>query len=406
MMEMYDVIVIGGGPAGSTVATLLARQNHKVLLLEKEKFPRYHIGESMVTGVIPILKELGIFEQIDSYGFQKKYGTTFLWGDQKEAWSVKFGEVSKLAGEEVPEYAYQVQRAEFDEILLRHSEKNGAKVLEEHFVKEFIFEEERCVGIKYQDPSGENFEARARYTVDASGQSTMLGRKMDVINYDDELKNIAVWSYFTKCDRYEGDLEGNILVENTSDGWIWYIPFSNGMTSIGWVSPNETFKQESNISLEKRYAEVLENSKEIKNMMKDAKQVDKFYTAKDWSYINNSFYGPGCVMVGDAAGFVDPLFSTGVFLAMNGASSVAKCLHQALVKPEQEEEFFSNYESEYKQVLKVITLFVHHFYDSNRQLNSYFTKAQTLVDPQEMLTIRQDFIYLITGLAGRRALTK
>ena len=401
--EKYDVIVIGGGPAGSSLASLLAKKNRKVLLLEKEKFPRYHIGESLVPGVMPILEEIGAREAVESYGFKRKNGITLVWGRGQEPWAVSFDE-PYTKGEGYG-YAYQVVRSEFDNLLLQHAKKMGANIKEEHKVTEIIHRDGRVVGVKYQSSHNEVIcEAYANYIVDATGQSALLGNYFKSIETDPQLKNIATWAYFTDVEQYEAEAAGNILTEHTAYGWVWVIPQHTGKTSIGWVASTDKYKRllESESSIEDAYMKVLNSTVEARRRLQKAQraQDEPLRTIRDWSYKCNKFYGPGYLLVGDAAGLVDPLFSTGVFLAMNGGTFGAKMLDFALAEPAREEEFFSRYETAYKAFLDTVTSFVHFFYDASRELEDYFGEAKVLVDPIDRMTARQDFVYLISGLAG------
>ncbi|MBW3112518.1 tryptophan 7-halogenase [Bacillus sp. MCCB 382] len=394
----YDVIVVGGGPAGATASALLAKNGKDVLVIEKEVFPRYKIGESLVTGIIPILKELEIYDKVKRDDFIQKYGVTLLWGNTIDPWHIYFGETGPDGGEY--DYAFQVERSKFDQILLNNAREKGATVLEGHQVIEFIEIDGRCTGVRYRKPNGEEYIVHAKYIIDASGQATLLARKNKLIEYDEKLKNIAVWSYFEDVEQYEHRAAGNILTENTTDGWIWVIPLANGKTSIGWVSNGNWTKEKGNLNLEQKFREVLSNSIETKRRIKNARQVDSVRTAKDWSYVSKQFYGPGYVLAGDAAGFIDPLFSSGVFLAMNAGSLSAKLINSALDDPLNENEYLYRYEAAYKTFLEKVISFVHYFYDASLDRTSYFKKAQTLVDPWRKLTDREDFIFLISGLAG------
>ncbi|PTL78103.1 tryptophan halogenase [Vitiosangium sp. GDMCC 1.1324] len=394
----WDVVVVGGGPGGSTVGGLLARRGYRVLLIEREKFPRYHIGESLVPGIMPVLKELGLYEKALQQGFTRKYGVTLLWGRHREPWSVYFGEAGPFA------YTFQVCRSEFDSMLLKHARALGATVLEETKVSEFLFEDGRCVGVRYAASGGEPpREARARFVIDASGQSHLLGRALDLIEWDEDLKNLAVWTYFSGARLYEGRDAGNILVENLPDGWLWLIPLHDGTQSVGWVTPHENARAHEG-RLGQLLLDRIEQSVEARRMLAPAQRVAAFHSMRDWSYRCRRFHGPGFLLVGDAAGFVDPLFSTGVFLAMNGGSLAATVLDHLLRHPKDEERMRQRYEAIYRQFLDVVFSFVHYFYDASKDKEVYWAHAQELVDPLRQMSARQDFIHLISGLGGLHTL--
>lgn len=398
MNSNYDVIVIGGGPAGSTISTLLSKKGRKVLLLEKDEFPRYHIGESLVTGVMPILEELDVLSKMEDGKFTKKYGITFVWGDNNQPWTVNFGEAGPDNNSQY-EYAFEVTRSEFDHILINHAQENNVHVLQKHTVKRLLFENERCAGLQYIDNNNEIHEARARYIIDASGQNAIMGHNKKMLKYDEKLKNTAIWTYYKDAKRYEGKNSGNIIIENSGKGkgWMWFIPLKDNVTSVGWVTPSTIIKKGM---IENQFYEILDNTSEVKSMLSDALQIEGFRTTRDWSYKAENFAGPGYMITGDAAGFVDPLFSTGVFLAMNSASYGAKILDQVLSDPSKEEELFKEYEMKYKAFLDKVLAFVHYFYDASRNKQKYFDKAQEIVTPIEAMTSRQEFVYLISGLAG------
>ncbi|MBE9043756.1 FAD-dependent oxidoreductase [Pleurocapsales cyanobacterium LEGE 10410] len=399
----HDVVVIGGGPAGSTIATLLSKQNRDVLLLESEKFPRYHIGESMVPGVVPILDELEVLDKVDAHGFVKKYGATFVWGQDRAPWDVRFCDRS-IAAQKYGS-TYQVIRSEFDELLLRHAQSKGVDVREEHKVTNVHFDGDRCKGVEFKNSQGQIQNATAKYIVDATGQAAILGRHLNLVEDDDKLRNIATWTYFKNVEQYDGLAAGNILTENTPNGWIWVIPRHDGLTSIGWVTTVDKYRQLLSESIEKTYLQVVTNSAETGRRLIDAEQAQPIRSIRDWSYTCKQFCGPGFLIAGDAAGFVDPLFSTGVWLAMNSGSLGANMLNQALNNPQKEAEFLNTYETAYKNFLGDVLSFVKYFYDAHLPKDSYFGEAQKIVQTDSNWSSRQDFVSLISGLHGLHSLT-
>lgn len=397
MNEQYDVIVVGGGPAGSTTAGLLAKWGRRVLVLEKEKFPRYHIGESLVPGCMPIFEQLGVLDEIEAAASgMKKYGITFLWGANPKPWQMEFAEVCPHP------YSFEVKRAEFDNILLNNSRRLGATVIEEATVREPVFEEGRCIGVRYvRAHSDELIEVRAPMVVDASGQAKFLGHRLGAVDWHDDLKNLAVWSYFQGGTRHPGRFAGNITVENRPTGWLWMIPFGDDSCSVGFVGPVEEFTGAG-----KPPAEILKEqiavSTQVKELLATATEIEGSRTAKDWSYSCEQMTAPGALLVGDAAAFVDPLFSTGVMLGMKGATAAARSIHAILDEPEREAEFAASYEQAYREFLGTVVTFVRFFYDATRKVGEYFEEAQNLVDPKHNQAARKDFVGLISGLYGSR----
>ncbi|MEO6703305.1 MAG: NAD(P)/FAD-dependent oxidoreductase [Jatrophihabitantaceae bacterium] len=391
----YDVIVIGGGPAGSTAAGLLAKAGRRVLVLEREKFPRYHVGESLVPGVMPVLDELGVRETIERAGFIHKHGTTLRWGAERELWTIHFDEAGPW------EYAYEVQRADFDNALLTNARALGATVIEEAEVIEAIDENGRCVGVRYRHGRrGEPIEVRAAYVIDASGQGKLMARRDGLLNWHEDLRNVAIWTYFQGGSQLPGIDRGNILTEYHQDGWVWVIPFNDGTRSVGFVSPYQQYSS-AGLTPGEFFESRLAVAPEAQRLLEGATRIADYRTTKDWSYSCSRFSGPGYVMVGDAAAFVDPLFSTGVMLAMKSASVAAHAVDAILSEPSREQHCQQAFEASYRDFFDTVVSFVRYFYDARRQRVDYWARAQELVDPVRELEQRADFIRLISGLAGQ-----
>jgi FAD-dependent halogenase len=400
--DSYDVIVVGGGPSGATASALLSKRGRRVLLLEKEKFPRYHIGESLIPGVMPVIRELDAVRPLEELGAIDKHGVTLIWGKSPDPWTIRFHEIGTNApvDESAPRpYAYEVKRAEFDNMLLTHSRRAGTTVIEEANVREAIFDGDRCVGVRYNlVHSDEVFEAYAPVVIDASGQAKLMARHFDTVDWHSDLRNLAVWTYFQGGTRYSGEDAGNILVEALPPGWLWMIPFSDNTCSVGYVAPSEEFAK-SDLSPAERLHKAVSETNEISRMLAGATKVAQVRTAKDWSYTCRRMSGPGFLQVGDAAAFIDPLFSTGVMLAMKGGSLAANAAEKMLDASADEAHVLQTYEKEYHAVLDVVVSFVRFFYDQNRDVEEYFDKARDLIDPEELRKSRENFIVLVSGLA-------
>jgi flavin-dependent dehydrogenase len=391
--EQYDVVVVGGGPAGSCAAGLLAMRGRKVLLLEREKFPRYHIGESTITGVWPTLDRLGLRERMEHLGFVRKYGASVLWGSDDACWGFLFRETGKY------EYTYQVPRAEFDTLLLGRARELGVQVVEDATVKDAVFDGDRMTGLRYQLRGADTVtEVRSRITIDASGQQHWLARNLDIVEWHEDLKNIAVWGYYQGCRRYEGEKAGHTLVENLKGGWLWFIPMANDVTSVGYVTPTSVMTK-SGKTIEELFAAAIEGSIEVEPMMKGSMRSSGYRTARDWSYTCTRFHGEGWALVGDAAAFVDPLLSTGVGLAVRGARIVADAVGHALDHPEAERRALQAYEDNSRAYLTVILDFVRFFYDMTKSRAEYYQGAQDISDPEQYEEPEFDFVKLVSGLA-------
>jgi halogenation protein CepH len=401
MTHPFDVLVIGGGPAGATTAALLAEQGHEVVLLEREKFPRYHIGESLVPGVNPVLERLGLTERMEGLSFEHKLGISLLWGAERDIWTVYFSEGTPY------EYTWQVKRAEFDNLLLTRARELGAMVIEEAAVSELVVDADgRAIGAKYRrGQSADSQTITARYVIDATGQGKLIARKEKLLTWHEDLRNVGVWTYFQGGTQLEGRDRGNIVTEHHADGWFWVIPFSDGSRSVGFVGPNDDYLR-SDLSAEEFFYQKLDTSKEAKRLLDGATRCADFRVTKDWSYHATRFVGPGYLLTGDAAAFVDPLFSTGVMLAMKGGAAAAETVDQILSDPRGvahcEAAHQEVYETAYREFFNTVVSFVRYFYDARRHRVEYWERAQELIDPVREVREREDFIKLISGLCGAR----
>ncbi len=396
--DVLDVVVIGGGPAGATLAGLLARKNRNVLILERERFPRYHIGESLIPGFMRAMEELGMTERLEARGFEKKAGGTLLWGAGRIPWGFSFIEGTPY------KHAYHVRRADLDSMLLDRARELGAHVLEEATVKDFIEENGRVTGVTYTVRGSEVplHEVRTSLVIDASGQARVLGRKYATVNWHEDLRNVAIWTYFDNCHRLPGAERSNILTEGLSDGWFWAIPIGESTMSVGYVTTSDNAA--ANGSLEDMFSARREETTQVKELLRDATQAGGFRTARDWSYTCDRFYGPGWALVGDAAAFVDPLLSTGVTLATLAASALSGIVDTVLDHPEIEEKALERYATTYRRFFDEIRVFIGKFYDQSKNKEFYWDQAQQLADPERKFTPRVTFIQLASGLSGANPL--
>jgi flavin-dependent dehydrogenase len=397
--DQYDVVVIGGGPAGATLSGMLSRRGHRVLVLERERFPRYHIGESLIPGFMRAMGELGLLERLETRGFEKKNGGTLVWGAQKLPWGFSFIEGGGY------NYSYHVRRADLDALILDRARELGAEVLEEATVKETIEEDGRVVGLRYtvRGSEAEAQEVRAKLVIDASGQARVLGRKFSEIMWHEDMRNVAVWTYFDNCDRLPGNESTNILIEGLKGGWFWGIPIDKATMSVGYVTASKAVS-ENGQSLEELFNAKVAESSQLKDLLKNAHQSGGFRTARDWSYTCERFYGPGWALVGDAAAFVDPLFSTGVALATLAAIALSGIVDKILSHPEIEHDALDRYGNAYRAFFDEIREFVSKFYDRTRHKEFYWEQAQTIVDPEQVRSPREDFVQLVSGMSGRHPL--
>ncbi|MET8661709.1 NAD(P)/FAD-dependent oxidoreductase [Streptomyces griseus] len=393
--DRFDVIVIGGGPAGATTAGLLAKRGHRVLVLDRERFPRYHVGESLIPAFMRPMEEMGLTERMDERGFERKYGGTLVWGNKQIPWNFSFIKGGPHA------YAYHTRRADMDALILDRARELGAYIIEDATVKEAIQEDGRVTGVRFTLRGLDGVqEVRASLVVDASGQSRVLSRKLAEVSWHDQLQNVAVWTYFDNCERLPGDEYTNILIEGLDDGWFWAIPIDKGTISVGYVTRSATAASAEG-SLEDLFHEEREKSTKLKKMLGNARQSAGFRTARDWSYTSSRFHGDGWVLVGDSAAFVDPLFSTGVALATLAGSTLSGIVDQILKHPEIEEKALDRYSTAYRSFFDEIRVFVERFYDKTKYKEFYFSLAQEMVDPEKKNEPSVDFVTLISGLSGK-----
>jgi len=324
----YDVIVIGGGPAGSTVASILAREGRKVVLFEKERFPRHHIGESLMTDTYWTFKRMGLLEKLKESPFVRKYSVQFANPAGKESRPFYFFE----ANHHESAVTWQVTRAQFDLMLIEHAADQGATVYQETPIKRVLFAEGRAHGVEARMADGSLQEFHAPVVVDASGQSALLSNKMGWRVRDPKLKKAVLYSYFKGAHR-EPDLNGGAtLVLRTpagSNGWFWYIPLENDITSVGVVADPDYLHKGRGKDLAKIFYEEIEKVESCRRRVEGATRTDKIYSIIDYSYRSKNCAGDGFILIGDAYGFLDPIYSSGVLLALKMAELAADSIHDA-----------------------------------------------------------------------------
>jgi flavin-dependent dehydrogenase len=327
--QSADVVVIGGGPAGSTVSTLLAQHGCRVKLYERERFPRFHIGESLIPETYWVFQRLKMLDKMRASPFVKKYSVQFVSASGKLSapfyfWDNKPHECSQT---------WQVIRSEFDLMMLQNAEEQGVEVHQATRVLEVLFEANRAVGVRIQKEDGTKEEVRAQVVVDASGQSTMLQNRFKLRLWDPVLNKGAIWTYWERAYRDTGRDEGATLVVQATNkrGWFWYIPQHDNTVSVGVVAPFDyLFKGRG--SHEQTYNEEVEACPAIKERVSPGKRVTGYFATKDYSYRSKEVAGEGWVLVGDAFGFLDPLYSSGVLLALKSGELAADAIAEGLAK--------------------------------------------------------------------------
>jgi flavin-dependent dehydrogenase len=357
-----DVVVIGGGPAGATVSTLLAQKGYKVELYERDHFPRFHIGESMIPDTYFALKRTGLLAKMKKSHFVKKHSVQFInqYGKLSEPfyfWDNKPHESSQT---------WQVVRSEFDKLNLDHARENGVKVSEGARVLEVLFEGKKAVGVRVKPENEPEREVRAKVVIDASGQSTLIIDRFGLRDWDPKLKKAALWTYWKGARRDTGRDEGATLVIQTRDkaGWFWYIPQHDDVISVGVVADHDyLFKNRGTKDPEAIYFEEVAKAPGLQPLIKDATRADIFRIQKEYTYRTKQGAGDGWVLVGDAFGFIDPLYSSGLLLAMTSGCMAADNIAEAFEKNDFSEAHLRKWEKPFLKGVDRIRRLVCEYYD-------------------------------------------
>jgi geranylgeranyl reductase family protein len=387
-VDIYDVAIIGGGPAGSTAATLLAKAGRRVIVFEREKFPRFHIGESLLPFSMNTFDRLGVREKLDA-NFLPKYGGEIVsaCGTKGVKFYFKDGFRSKR------DRAYQVTRSEFDKVLLDHSRENGAEVHEETEVTRLEFANDR-VKIDIAGANGTKSKIEARYLLDCSGRQTMLGGLLKVKKTYEHLQKFSVFAHYENVDRLPGKDATLIRMVRSLDRWFWLIPLTDTRTSVGVVMDTTTFRKEKlapEAALEKFIAE----QPLMRERMKNAVRVSPVYSAGDYSYRNRQLTGERWLMVGDAAGFIDPVFSSGVFLAITSAEKAAETIDEVLRDESKRARAFKRYSKTVNRIMDIYLTFVTTWYARGKEFLEVF------LNPTETMQIAAAVNAVLAGNAGK-----
>jgi halogenation protein CepH len=387
-----DIVVIGGGPAGATAATVLADAGVRVVVLERERFPRYHIGESLLSATLPIFDAIGATDAIERAGFLHKPGGTFQWGRQKDPWSFWFRE--DPGGRP---YGYQVVRSEFDKVLLDNARAHGAEVHEEHTVTHVDTTGPTPV-VHVRRIDGRELRLEPRFLVDASGQQAIIGSAQKLRRFNEFFKNLAIYGYFTGAERLPGELANNLFGAAFPDGWFWYIPLHDDTMSVGAVLDVKRWHDLAAADPEGTFRELIGRCAPVASKLRSATLVSPIRIIRDYSYDSARFYGPGYLLAGDAACFIDPVFSTGVHLACLAAYLGGRTAAQIVRGEAAEADALASYDASYRSAFDRYLRFLYFFYDHNVEADSYFWQARRILEhvPEEM-EARTAFVRLISG---------
>jgi flavin-dependent dehydrogenase len=380
-----DVLIIGGGPAGSTAAALLAERGYQVTLLEKSHHPRFHIGESLLPANLPLLEKLGVADAIKAIGMEK-WGAEFVspYHDHKQ--SVAFAD----ALDKSMPMAYQVRRSEFDEILIRNASQKNANVIEGCQAREVEFLPNNSgVIVSTRHDDGSTGEMRARILLDASGRDTFLGNRLKIKQRNKKHNSAAIYGHFTGAERNEGKSAGNITIFWFDHGWFWYIPLLDGTTSVGAAVWPYYYKMRGTKSLETFLQDTIALCQPLQARLKNATLVSKAEGTGNYSYECDRTYGESYLLLGDAFAFIDPVFSSGVMMAMQSgfaaADTVAVCLNQ----PHNMHKALKAYDVTLRRGPKVFSWFIYRV--TNPVIRNMF------MEPRNIFRVKEAVLSVLAG---------
>src|SRR4051812_29446600 len=361
--QAYDVLIIGAGPAGSSAAAILAEKGRRVLILEREKFPRYHIGESLLPFTFQPLERLGLIDKMRKSAFVKKYSVQFVSPSGKASQPFYF--FNRYDRETIAQ-TWQVLRSEFDLMLLNHAREKGAQVMEETKVTELIKEDGRVVGVRAEEQKGKAIEFRAPMTLDASGKESLSAVQQNWRVKDPGLNKVAVWTYYKGARRDPGIDEGGTTVAMVPEkGWFWYIPLHNDRVSVGVVAEGKYLSRDGVKDPEQIFKREIEENLWIKDHLSTGAQYGQHYITGEYSYHSKHCASEGLLLAGDAYCFLDPVFSSGLMLALKSGIMAADEVHEATVAKDFSPARFEKYGASLRLGIENMRKLVYAFYDQN-----------------------------------------
>lgn len=383
--QPYDVAVIGGGPAGATVATLLVKGGLRVIVFEREHFPRFHVGESLLPANLPIFDRLGCHDTLREAGFLIKPGASFF--DEHEGRGQNTFLFQPAVGQ--PTFSYNVVRATFDDLLLQHAAHSGALVYRQHVVQQLQVQADGVI-LQVRQPDQQVGTVRARFLVDASGRTALLGGALGQRQPLPDLGKVALFAHYQGAQRDPDVPAGNIQIHLLRHGWAWWIPLAHGMDSIGFVVHAKVAK-ERRASIEDLFEETLASSPRLRHGLAMAQRLTPVHTAANFSYRVTLPVGERYVSVGDAVGFVDPIFSSGVFIAMRSAELAAGAILRAFHAQDFRAQRFTPYAALWQQGVTPFLQLIQRFYDP-AFLDLFFA-------PNPPLRLYRSVLWVLSGAA-------
>jgi flavin-dependent dehydrogenase len=370
MSDPYDVVVIGGGPAGTTLATLVQSKGYRCLILERATFPRYHIGESLIPHTYGILDRLGLLPKLRASNFPVKHSVRFVSPDGKRSTPFYFSETIEGEGART----WQVERSEFDQICLDNARQRGVEVRTATSVDHVRFENGRAIGIGARTARADRCEIDSRVVVDASGQATVIGSQLGLRGPVHGLEKGSLWSYYKGGKRLDGIDAGETTIFTLSrGGWFWYIPLPNDIVSVGIVDdPRQLFTR--GVDREQAFLREIRACRPLRERLVDAERVDSIRGSRRLAYVNRQTCGDGWLMLGDARAFLDPIYSSGLYLALASAELAADCVIDALAEGDCSVSRLSRFEPRLMAGIDVIRRLIHAFYDSEFSFGAFLQR--------------------------------
>lgn len=396
MVHNPHVMVIGGGPAGSTTAALLARAGVRVTLLERDTFPRYHIGESLLASVLPILHLSGAYDKVAAHGFQVKRGAYFQW--QNDDWLLNWADLADAEG-----WSWQVDRAPFDELLLRNASDQGVEVFERATANQVVFDAaQRPSAVQWTSADdNEPHTTTCDFLVDASGRAGVLAKHFGMRRAHQGFRNIAIWSYWRGARLHPASPEGaSNTVSTPEGGWFWNIPLGKDIHSVGYVVSTKVAAQQvrKHGSRDAYYHAIMRDTPKMMALVEGAEQIASIRAEQDYSYVSDRLCGPGYALVGDSGLFLDPLLSSGIHLATYGGLTAAASIATLLRGEMSEADALAFHEYTYRRAYERFLVLVSRMYKNYIGSDEYFSHAAALTEEHDGETAAESFTRITAGL--------